>query len=327
MGKETDIVCVGTALVDSIIWGFDPNPINPTGYRAEEAYLKVGGEAVNEAVAATRLGAKTSIVCSLGNDDAGDLVMTYLQKNNVDTSNVIRSGNPTPVTTLVVKPVEGTRKSITNYAHRYNFHPEQYLDRITSAKALIMGSLFRAPFNDVEIIREVVMAASDAGMLIFADTKLPNFGTIALEELKGILPYIDYITPNEDEAKFYSGEEDYEKMANVFLSYGAKNVIIKRGGKGLYFKNENTHYLMSAFPIAAKDATGAGDCLVAGLASELLRGTNIENALWFANACGGICTTEVGAGTALHDREQVLQFMEQQGYDCSGFAPQTASDS
>jgi sugar/nucleoside kinase (ribokinase family) len=40
-----------------------------------------------------------------------------------------------------------------------------------------------------------------------------------------------------------------------------------------------------------------------------LRGASHDEALRFANACGAICTTAVGAGTALQSREQVLQFL------------------
>ena len=58
------------------------------------------------------------------------------------------------------------------------------------------------------------------------------------------------------------------------------------------------------------DATGAGDNFVAGFASELLRGSGDSEALRFANACGAICTTAVGAATALKSREQVLTFLE-----------------
>ena len=67
-----DIICIGMALVDSIIKGFDPQPISASGYRAVSGSLNVGGEAVNEAVAASKLGMKTAILCALGNDDAGD---------------------------------------------------------------------------------------------------------------------------------------------------------------------------------------------------------------------------------------------------------------
>ena len=48
---------------------------------------------------------------------------------------------------------------------------------------------------------------------------------------------------------------------------------------------------------------------MAGFVSEILRGVSPEEALRFANACRAICTTRIGAGTALKNREQVLQLM------------------
>ena len=68
-------------------------------------------------------------------------------------------------------------------------------------------------------------------------------------------------------------------------------------------------FSLPACEIRAVDATGAGDNFVAGFASEILRGASNADALRFANACGAICTTAVGAGTALRDREQVLRFL------------------
>ena len=57
-------------------------------------------------------------------------------------------------------------------------------------------------------------------------------------------------------------------------------------------------------------AERAGDNFLAGFASEILRGSMPGDALAFANACGAICATAVGAGTALKSREQVLAFMQ-----------------
>ena len=62
MDKAFDLICIGTALVDSIIRGFDPAPVSASGFRAESGSLNVGGEAVNEAVAAARLGLKTGCI-------------------------------------------------------------------------------------------------------------------------------------------------------------------------------------------------------------------------------------------------------------------------
>ncbi|MBQ4437205.1 MAG: carbohydrate kinase family protein, partial [Clostridia bacterium] len=67
-----DLMCVGMALVDNIIRGFDPEPVSASGYRAQSANLSAGGEAVNTAVAAAKLGLKTGILCALGEDPAGE---------------------------------------------------------------------------------------------------------------------------------------------------------------------------------------------------------------------------------------------------------------
>ena len=71
MKKDCDLICAGMALVDSIIKGFDPKPVSASGYRAASGSLNVGGEAVNEAMAAVKLGLKTAILCGLGEDGAG----------------------------------------------------------------------------------------------------------------------------------------------------------------------------------------------------------------------------------------------------------------
>ncbi|MCR5829883.1 MAG: carbohydrate kinase family protein [Lachnospiraceae bacterium] len=304
--KEYDIICIGTALVDSIIKGFDPNPVSASGFRAESGSLNVGGEAVNAGMAAAKLGARTAILCSLGKDAAGEMIVSALNAGGVDTGLILRSDeNPTPVTTMFVNE-DGTRKSITNGSHRYNFHPEKHAESFMNARAIILGSLFRAPFDDPEIILSVLTLAKKAGEIVFADTKLPNFRPLTLEDLKYALPFIDYITPNEDEAKYYTGKTKPEEMADVFLGYGVRNVIIKLGAKGCFFKNQERTISLPACDIVAVDATGAGDNLVAGFACEILRGATAEQALIFGNACGAICTTGVGAGTALKNREQVI---------------------
>ncbi len=309
MERRLDLICIGTALVDSIIRGFDPEPISVSGYRAESGALHVGGEAVNEAMAAAKLGLRTGVLCYLGEDEAGEMVAGALRRCGVDTGRIIRTKeHPTPVTTMFVR-ADGTRKSVTNGAHRYNFHPEKDAARFTDARALILGSLFRAPFDDPEIVHSVLRAARDAGQLVLADTKLPNFRPLGLEDLRRSLPLIDYITPNEDEARYYSGKEEPEAMADVFLGYGVKNVVIKRGSKGCFFKNAKETVSLPACEIEAVDATGAGDNFIAGFVSELLRGGSDAAALRFANACGAICTTAVGAASALRDREQVLRLL------------------
>ena len=297
-----DLICIGTALVNSIIRGFRPEPVSASGFIAESCSLNAGGEAVNVSVAAAKFGLKTAILCALGQDAAGMLVRNTLAQHGVDLS-LVADAPQTPVTTMFVNE-DGTRRSITNEAHKYNFHPETV--RPAAARAVILGSLFRAPFDDPGIVYSVLNAARQAGQLTFADTKLPNFKVITPDDLKDSFPLMDYITPNEDEARYFTGKEDPEAMADVFLRYGVKNVIIKRGADGCLMKNAEGACVLPALPIRAVDATGAGDNFAAGFISEILRGKTQEEALRFANACGAICATAVGAATALESRQQVL---------------------
>ena len=61
-----DLIYIGMALVDSIIRGFNPEPVSASGYVAESGSLNAGGEAVNEAIAAAKLGLKTGIPLRAG---------------------------------------------------------------------------------------------------------------------------------------------------------------------------------------------------------------------------------------------------------------------
>jgi len=228
----------------------------------------------------------------------------------VDTGAVIRlKDHQTPVTTMLVE-ADGSRKSVTNQAHAFNFHPEKYPDLLKGHKIVMLGSLFRAPFDDPAVTAAVLRFADRNGIQVFADTKLPNARPCTLDEIRDCLPLVSYITPNEDEARFYTGRETPAEMAEVFLQYGVRNVIIKLGAKGCYFRSREAAYALPACRIEAVDATGAGDNFLAGFVSELLRGSPVPDALRFANACGAICTSAAGASAGLQSRDQVLAFLD-----------------
>ncbi len=310
--ERFDLLCIGTAIADCLIRGFDPEPVSTYGYTADSCAFSAGGEAVNSSVTAAKLGLKTAILCSLGNDAAGSMIEKTLTDNGVYTGTVVKEDAPTPITVIFVNP-DGNRRSITNLAHKRNYHPERYLDLIDCASAVSVGSLFRAPFNDPEIIRKVLERAKEKGIPVFADTKMPNFVRLGLEDIKDSLPFIDYIFPNEDESRYYTGKEDPEERADVFLSYGVKNAVIKIGAEGCLLKNAGGVIRLPAYRIDAVDATGSGDNFLAGFISEKLRGADDLQTLKFASACGAICATAVGACGALKSREQVLAFMEERG--------------
>lgn len=308
--EKYDVLCIGVALVDAIVQGFDPEPVSVSGYRSESCSLNVGGEAVNEVLALSKLGVNAGILCYLGMDMAGEMIESTLKQYGAGTRAIQwEKEHATPITAMLVRK-DSSRSSITNPAHKYNFHPEKVDIPGYASKVITLGSLFRAPFDDPEVIKAVLTAVKKQELTVIADTKLPNFRVLQLEDLADSLPFIDYITPNEDEARYYTGKETPEEMADVFLKYGVKNVIIKLGGKGCYFQNQKEAFYLPGFDVHAIDSTGAGDNFIAGFISEILRGNQVRDALVFANACGAICTTGAGAGTALTDRKQVLELLD-----------------
>lgn len=306
--KKFDVICIGTALLDSILMGFDPEPVSVSGYLAESGTLHVGGEAVNEAVTFARLGAKTGILCYLGQDDAGVLVENALKANGVDTSLIVHEeAHSTPITTMFVRE-DGGRMSVTNRAHSHNFHPEKWKEQLC-ADAISLCSLFRAPFDDPAILYEIVSHAKQSGMRVFADTKIPNFHPLTLDDIRDSLPYLDYLMPNENEGRYYTRKEEPEAMADVLLDYGVKNVIIKLGEKGCFFKNAEETILLPAYSVKAIDSTGAGDNFIAGFVTEILGGSTHRDALQFANACGALCAAAVGGINGVKSRHQVLEMV------------------
>ena len=98
-------------------------------------------------------------------------------------------------------------------------------------------------------------------------------------------------------------------MAEVFLNYGVKNVIIKTGQNGCFAKNHKISLSMPAFRVNAIDSTGAGDNFAAGFLSALLRGSSFKNALSFASACAAICVQSVGATSGVQSRAQAEKFL------------------
>jgi len=302
-----DVLCIGICLIDSIIKGFDHNPVSKSGYYAKSNTLSIGGEAFNVGVTTAKLGLNVAIMTCLGDDLSGEIIINELNRSGVDTSNCLRSKDIiTPVSTLFVGE-DGSRKSITGDGHRYNFHPEKYIQTLNNTKTIVLGSLFRSPFDDVDVIYQVLSEAKRLGITTYVDTKLPNNNILSLDDIKKCLPLIDYIFPNYDEASYYTGKEDCVCQADVLLSYGVSNVIIKLGDKGCYFKNKDEEYKFDSLNVNAIDTSGAGDNFIAGFITYKNEGKTNYEALDFANKCGALSCEYIGTTSGIKNREQVLE--------------------
>ncbi len=291
-----DVICIGQVLIDCIVKGWDYSAAEGRVQKADSITLSPGGDAYNESIILSRLGHKVQTLCGLGDDLAGNILRDKLAESGVDVQRIILNEEAkTPIANLLIDK-HGERKSINSEASKLpHFHlEEQVLDK---AKIVSLASLFRAPFLEPAAVLEICKKAKENGSIISADTKLPSTKELTLEDMRESLNYIDYIFPNESEAEFYSGKTEYREMAEVFLDYGVKNVIIKLGKQGCFVKNREEEFYVPALEVNAVDATGAGDNFVAGFLSSILQGCDLRTAAEFATECAAICVQSIGATT------------------------------
>ena len=96
----------------------------------------------------------------------------------------------------------------------------------------------------------------------------------------------DYLKASEEEAR---------TLDLAALLMGGTRVIVTRGARGCTLFAAGQEPLHSpAFPAEERDATGAGDCFLAGFALGLLRKLSSERALQIANFCGAQAVAAVG---------------------------------
>ncbi|MDO4976082.1 MAG: sugar kinase [Eubacteriales bacterium] len=290
--NNVDVVCVGQALIDCITRGKEPYKKNV--YRAHSISLSVGGDAINEASILRRLGKKVKLVCGLGNDMAGNLVLDAARERGLDVSLVTRREDiVTPIANLMVDDQAGR----VSYNSPATMLPDYIPDPsvVKGAKVLSLASVFRAPLDTKEAIIALVKAAKAEGALVCMDTKIPTYREISIEDIAEILPFVDYMFPNENEAAYMTGKTDFMEMATYLHEMGVKNVIVKTGKEGCTVCGEKEAFHMPALDVEAIDSTGAGDNFVAGFIAALLDGEDLKNCCKKGTACAAECVQHAGA--------------------------------
>ena len=280
----TEVLCIGQSVVDCITRGVEDDPFGRGKTRAASITLNLGGDAVNESFVLASLGRKAGLMCAVGDDLAGRFVVNEATRRGLDTAGVsIVTGIATPVANMFVK-LDGSRSSVTSAASilpGYVPSADYIRKRVREGVRIVsFASLFRAPLDQPDIVCELIRTAHESGAIVCADTKIPTFRKMDLEDLAPVLPMIDYIFPNETEAAFLSGIEessdDCGKMADALLSKGIKHVVIKTGKKGCYSVCKEERFTVPALQVPVVDTTGAGDNLVAGFMNALLAGRSFR---------------------------------------------------
>ncbi len=102
-------------------------------------------------------------------------------------------------------------------------------------------------------------------------------------------PYL--IKPNLPEMQAIMRKElrtlrEIRDAAMFLISYGAQNVVVSMGKTGAVFVNEKKTLFAPALRVEARSTVGAGDAMVGGILTGLMRGANLTEAFKFGVAAG-----------------------------------------
>ena len=219
------------------------------------------------------------------------------QKNKISSSNVIQDENSqTGVAGILVDQNSGKNaiNVITGAPSSLTINElDNHIDTIKKSKIFL---------TQLEVPKEVIIhclkTAKENGCITILNP------APASEISKEFYKYIDFFTPNENEAEFYTGikitnDKDAKQAADKILNLGIKKVVITLGEKGLFYSDGKEQIYLKASAVKAIDTTGAGDAFNGALAFALSQKKTVEECLRFANRVGGLSTTKQGAGDAM----------------------------
>ena len=256
-----------------------------------------GGKGCNQAIAIARLGGKVSFISKLGKDNYGDLALKTLKENNINSSSIIQSANlQTGVAGIMLDKKSGKNaiNVITGAPSTFTISEvDKHLNVIKNSKIFL---------TQLEIPKDVTLhclkTAKENKVLTILNP------APASEISKEFFNYVDYFTPNESEAEFYTGikitnEKEAKEASIKLLNLGLKKVIITLGEKGLFYSDGNEDIFLKATPAKVIDTTGAGDAFNGGLAYALSQNKPIKDSLSLANQVAGLSTLKLGAGNTM----------------------------
>ena len=256
-----------------------------------------GGKGCNQAVAIARLGAKVNFISKIGKDSYGELALETLKKNNINTESVIQDEKlQTGVAGILVDKNSGKNaiNVIVGAPSTLKVgEVDKHINIIKNSKIFL---------TQLEVPKDVTLhclkTAKENGCLTILNP------APASEISKEFYKNIDYFTPNETEAEFYTGikitnEKEAKQAADKLINLGIKKIIITLGEKGLFYSDGQEEIHLKASSVKAIDTTGAGDAFNGALAFSLSKGKPMKACLELANKAAGLSTTKLGAGDAM----------------------------
>jgi len=298
------IIVIGSINLD-LIANVDRLPAPGETVRGSGFTTAPGGKGANQALAATRAGAKVGMVGAVGKDNFAADALALLREGKIDLSGVGETFASTGTALImvaddgenVIAVVPGANDSVVTGD----------LSKAFMKKGDIVLLQQEIPLQTVDAALE---AARTAGAVTVLNTA-PFRG-----EAAAFLGKADYVVANETEFDLYgealslSGRDRPARMRDYAGKTG-RTIVVTLGGDGVLAATPADLLMVPALKITPVDTVGAGDTFCGYFAAGLSSGLPLEEALARATAAGSLACLKPGAQPAIPLAKEVDAALQQ----------------
>src|SRR3972149_675066 len=257
--------------------------------------FSIGGNAANNAVGTRRLGVKTAVNLTLGEDDIGNQIVEKLIKDGVDTSYVYRQKDKRSNYSLAIN-YSGER-TIFTYKDEIEYQTPTDIPKVPWVYLTSMGDNFSGTYGKVA---DLVRKNPDVKLVFNPGSRQIRAG---VDGIKNVLEVSYMVYINREEAEKISGFEEWRGKEKELLekvsALGPKVPIITDGPNGSFSLCEGKFYKAGVMPVDAYERTGAGDAFGSGCLSALIKGKGIDEALLWGTVNSASVIGFIGAQKGL----------------------------
>lgn len=305
--KRVDVASIGTLAVD--YYGIMKHMPKLDEKTMAEGYEEhPGGVAGNVITQMARLGIDTGWFGKIGDDATGARLLEEFRKDGIDDSHVEVVPGKNSMFTWIMIDGDGHR-TITMFPNVLNeFTGEdvrrKHRDYIAGAKVLMVEACVLPLEPDIAAME----IARDAGATVVFDLDVTPSGVEAMNmgtmrDLERAIELTDVFIPCKAAASELLGSDRIEERADELRKYGPDMVAVTLGERGCIVLNGEQRHIVPGFDVHVVDSTGAGDAFHGGFVYGLLNGLSMVETAQFANACGALCCTSVGARSSASQAE------------------------
>jgi D-beta-D-heptose 7-phosphate kinase/D-beta-D-heptose 1-phosphate adenosyltransferase len=299
------VAVLGDVMLDEFIWG-DVTRISPEApvpvVNVQRESTRLGG-AANVLANIAALGARATVVGVVGNDSAAEKLRESMRADGraaaAGVSLIVDEQRPTTIKTRIIARHQMVVRADREHRAHVNGQVEARIieavkEAIAVSDALVISDYDKGVITPRVLSETLPIAYQRIPVLV--DPKIRNFDSYRPATL---------VTPNHYEALRLTGsEEDTDEGLKIAAQkircrLSCDAVLITRGERGMMLAegNQDPIYVETAAR-EVFDVTGAGDTVIAMLATALAAGASMKEAAVLANQAAGIVVAKLGTATA-----------------------------